>query len=222
MRPFRRDVLLVPNALDTRSFPFRLREAPAPRLVWIRAFHEIYNPTLAPRVLAALTPSCPTVRLTMVGRDKDGSLSRVQRVAAELGVADRVEYSGPVPNAEIGACLERADIFLNTTNVDNTPLSVLEAQAAGLCVVSTNVGGLPYLLEDGKDALLVPRDDPAAMAGAVRRVIDEPGLGASLSRNGRTKAEGFDWSCVLPMWESLFEKTRGGIVRGAARAGSES
>ena len=206
MRPYRPDVILVPNALETRSFPFRLRETAAPRLVWIRAFHEIYNPTLAPRVVGALAAACPNVHLTMVGRDKDGSLSRVRQVAAELGVADRVELPGPVPNSEIGAWLDRGDVFLNTTNVDNTPLSVLEAQAAGLCVVSTNVGGLPYLLASGKDALLVSPDDPAAMAGAVRRAISEPGLAASLSRNGRAKAEAFDWSRVLPQWESLFEK----------------
>jgi glycosyltransferase involved in cell wall biosynthesis len=139
----------------------------------------------------------------MIGRDKDGSLADVRRVAAELGVADRIDLPGPVPNAEIGAWLDRADIFLNTTNVDNTPVSVLEAQAAGLCVVTTNVGGLPYLLDDGKDALLVPPEDPVAMAGAVRRLFSEPGLAGTLSRNGRRKAEGFDWARVIPQWERL-------------------
>lgn len=221
MRPFRNDLLLVPNALGTRSFSFRPRETPAPRLIWVRAFHEIYNPTLAPRVVAALAPKCPAVHLTMVGRDKDGSLSRVKRIASELGVADRIELPGSVPNAEIGAWLDRSDVFLNTTNVDNTPISVLEAQAAGLCVISTNVGGLPYLLEDGKDALLVPPDDFAAMAEAVRRVITEPGLAAALSRNGRAKAECFDWSRVLPQWEGVFERvgcgTRRGIVEESER-----
>ena len=216
MRPYRRDVLLVPNALETRSFPYRAREAPEPRLVWVRAFHEIYNPALAPRVVAALAPEYPSVHLTMVGRDKDGSLGRVRRVASELGVAARIDFPGPVPHAEVGGWLDRADVFLNTTNVDNTPLSVLEAQAAGLCVVSTNVGGLPYLLEDGKDAVLVEPDDAAAMAEAVRRVISEPGLAASLSRNGRAKAERFDWSCVLPQWESLFEEAGRAGAGGAA------
>lgn len=219
MRPHRTDLLLVPNALDVRSFSLRSRETAAPRLVWVRAFHEIYNPTLAPRVVAALAPAFPSIHLTMIGRDKDGSLSRVRRVASELGVADRIEFPGPVPNTEIGAWLGREDVFLNTTNVDNTPISVLEAQAAGLCVVSTNVGGLPYLLADGADALLVPPDDPAAMAEAVRRVLTEPGLAAALSRNGRAKAERFDWSRVLPQWEGLFEKVGSGRARGA-RAGS--
>ena len=99
--------------------------------------------------------------------------------------------------------MDRGDIFLNTTNVDNTPVSVLEAMACGLCIVTTNVGGIPHLLEHEHDALLVPSDDPAAMAAAVRRILTETGLAARLSHHARAKAERMDWSVVLPQWESL-------------------
>jgi glycosyltransferase involved in cell wall biosynthesis len=87
--------------------------------------------------------------------------------------------------------------------VDNTPVSVLEAMACGLCVVSTRVGGIPYLLQHGRDALLVPPNDPEAMAAAVRRVLTEPALAESLSHNARLKAEQFDWSAILPQWQAL-------------------
>ena len=87
------------------------------------------------------------------------SPTAVIREPADLGVSERVEFAGGVAKADVPAALSRGDIFLNTTNVDNTPVSVLEAQAAGLAVVSTNVGGLPFLLEDGKNALLVPPDE---------------------------------------------------------------
>ena len=76
--------------------------------------------------------------------------------------------------------------------------------ACGLCIVSTRVGGIPYLLEDGSDALLVPPNDPDAMAAAVRRILTEPGLAERLSRNARQKASGFDWRTILPRWEALF------------------
>jgi glycosyltransferase involved in cell wall biosynthesis len=99
--------------------------------------------------------------------------------------------------------LNGADIFLNTTNVDNTPVSIMEAMASGLCIVSTNVGGISYLLEHERDALLVPPDDPEAMAGAVRRLLTEPELAARLSNNARRKAEEFDWATVLPKWKEL-------------------
>jgi glycosyltransferase involved in cell wall biosynthesis len=140
----------------------------------------------------------------MIGPDRgDGSLQRTQRLADELGIADRIAYHGPVPKQQVPDWLNRADIFLNTSRVDNTPVSVLEAGACGLCIVSTNVGGLPYLLRDHHDALLTPDDDAQAMAEAVRSILTEPDLGRRLSRNAHDTARRCDWSEVLPQWEAL-------------------
>ena len=72
------------------------------------------------------------------------------------------------------ACLADGDIFLNTSLVDNTPVSILEAMASGMCIVSTNVGGIPYLLKAGHEALLVSPGDPEKMAEAVRQILQDP------------------------------------------------
>ena len=147
----------------------------------------------------------------MIGRDTgDGSLTRVRRAAALAAIAPRVELRGPVLKAEVPAWLDRSDIFVNTANVDNTPVTVLEAMACGLCVVSTNVGGIPYLLEDGQNALLVPPDEPQAMAAAIERILREPGLARRLSGNGRETVERFDWSAILPRWETLLHSVEAG------------
>lgn len=205
MQPYRQDILLLPNPLDISHYSFRMRAAPAPRLVWLRAFHHIYNPSLAPRVLALLANEFPDINLTMFGPDKmDGSFELTRKTAHDMGVQDRIGFPGAVPKERVPEVLQTGDIFLNTTNVDNTPVSVLEAMACGLCVVTTNVGGLPDLLEDGVDALLVPPDDSQAMANAIRRLLIEPGLAEKLSVNARRKVEGFDWSVILPQWERLF------------------
>jgi glycosyltransferase involved in cell wall biosynthesis len=206
MRPFNDALRLLPNPVDLAAYEPRARRSVQPRLVWLRSFHEIYNPTLAPKVVALLADDFPEVRLTMVGRDKgDGSFRRTREIASSLGVADRISFPGGVLKRDVPAQLNRGDIFLNTTDVDNTPVSVLEAMASGLCVVSTNVGGVPRLLEHERDALLVPPGDAEAMAAAVRRLLHDPALAARLSREGRRKAEQFDWSLVMPQWESLFE-----------------
>jgi glycosyltransferase involved in cell wall biosynthesis len=141
----------------------------------------------------------------MLGPSKgDGSRESVKDLALKLDVVERLTCMGQVSKDEVPHWLQQGDIFLNTTRVDNTPVSVLEAMACGLCIVSTNVGGIPYLLEHEKDALLVPGDDSAAMAKAVQRLLTEDGLAERLTGNARRKVEQFDWSNILPSWERLF------------------
>jgi glycosyltransferase involved in cell wall biosynthesis len=205
---YRDDVRCIPNGLDVRAYPSRQRTGVAPRLVWLRAFHDCYNPSLAIRILPLVAAHFPDVSLTMIGADKgDGSLQRARDLAVELGVDARVEFRNRVPKQEIPEILSASDIFLNTTNVDNTPVTVTEAMACGLCVVTTNVGGIPYLVEHERDALLVPPDDPPAMAGAVLRVLGDPALAERLSRQGRQKAEQFDWSPIIGAWRMLLADT---------------
>jgi glycosyltransferase involved in cell wall biosynthesis len=209
MAPYCPHIRLLPNPLDLSAYKFTLRKQLQPSLVWLRSFHTTYNPSLAPRALARLVESFPSISLSMIGPDRgDGSLQAMQQIATELGVTHRIILPGKIPKAEVADWMSRGDIFLNTTNVDNTPVSVLEAMACGLCVVSTNVGGIPYLLGHEHDALLVPPNDPAAIATAVRRLLTEPGLAERLSRNARQKAEQFDWSVILPQWEALLTSVR--------------
>lgn len=201
---------VVPNGLDVARHPFRLRESVAPRLIWVRAFHAVYNPTLAIDVLAELLAIRPDASLTMIGVDRDGSLQRVRDRAAALGVTASVELIPGVAKEEVPRYLEHADIFLNTTDVDNAPLSVVEAMACGLCVVTTNVGGIPDLLDHGREALLVPPRARTQMVTAILRVLNEPGLAATLSRAARDHGEARDWPVVLQRWERLFDE----VVRG--------
>lgn len=204
MRTYRSDLRLLPNPLDLACYPYRSRATPAPRLIWLRAFHGIYNPVLAIEVLARLLAMYPEAHLTMVGPDKgDGSFEATTQRAVGLGVADRVQFVGGVPKKAVPYWLNQGDIFINTTGIDNTPVSVMEAMACGLCVISTNVGGIPYLLAHDQDALLVPPDDVHSMAGAVGRVLEEPHLADRLSRRAREKTEQWDWSAILPQWEQL-------------------
>lgn len=211
MRSVRNDLRLLPNARDLGTCRVRVRSRPEPKLVWLRRFHWLYNPEMAPEVVRRLQVEHPSVHLTMVGPDSgDGTLESTRRVAAECGVFGRISFPGGVPKEQVPAWLEQGDVFLNTTDVDNTPLSVLEAMACGLCIVSTNVGGIPYLLEHEKDALLVPPRDPEAMAAAVRRVLEEPGLAERLSRSARAKVKQFDWQVILPQWDGLLRSVAGG------------
>ena len=203
MRLVRSDVRILPNPLDLDSYVYHERTLLKPRLVWLRAFHQIYDPVLAVRVLAQVATYADDAHLTMIGPDKDGTLSAVRAEAKRFRVLDRIVFTGGVPKSEVPQWLAASDIFLNTSTIDNAPVSVLEAMATGLPVVSTAVGGIPHLLENGRDGLLVPAGNAEAMAAAVKRLLTEPELAGQLSRNARAKAETFGWDTIIPRWEAL-------------------
>jgi glycosyltransferase involved in cell wall biosynthesis len=198
----RPDIGLIPNAMEAAHYTFRLRTTPAPRLVWLRALHSNYNPVMAVEVVDRLRAHFPDVHLHMVGPDKgDGTLEAVQAAIAMHGLEGHITLVGGVPKSEVPAWLDKADVFISTTDFDNTPVSVIEAMVSGLPLVSTNVGGVPDLVTDGVHGLLVPPRDPDAMAAAVMRILTEPGLSARLSETAHAYASGFDWGNVLQQWE---------------------
>ena len=201
------NIAVIPNALDIARYPFRCREAVEPKLVWLRAFHRVYNPVLAVEVLGRLLVEQPLARLEMIGPDReDGSLLDVQRRARELGVDHRLTISPGIPKLDVGTRLASADIFINTTDFDNAPVTVLEAMACGLCVVSTNVGGIPHLLANRRNSLLVPPRDVDAMVGAINELVAQPALASAISATARDEALAFDWPRVLEQWDSLLQR----------------
>lgn len=207
LRPFRADLRLIPNPISIDLYPFRLRRSLRPHLIWLRSFHDLYDPALAVGVLADLATDFADATLTMVGPDqRDGSRERARALAARAGVLERVRFVGGVPKAEVPGWLASGDIFLNTSRVDNVPVSVLEAMACGLCVVSTEVGGIPALVENGRDALLVGAGDAGGMASAVRRLLSNPDLAHALSAAARETADRHDWRHVLPRWTALLDE----------------
>ena len=201
----RSDIKIIPNPIDLTESIFRQRDSIQPRIIWVRAFHSVYNPALAVKVIARVMQSFPETKLWMLGPDKgDHSLTNTLSLAEKLGVTHSIEIVGHVSHAGIPTWLDKADIFLNTSNYDTAPRSLLEAMANGLCVVTTNVGGIPHLAENGVEAILVDPNDPESMAEAVMEILSSPDLASTLSRNARARAEKSDWSAILPSWESLF------------------
>lgn len=208
--PYCNSVTELPNPLDLRNYRFRERAQINPRLIWLRAFHRIYQPSLAIDILARVRREYPNATLEMIGPDKgDGSLQETQSRIRDLHLQNAVTLVGAVPKSAVPCLLDQADVFLNTSTIDNTPVSVLEAMATGLCIVSTDAGGLTYLLDDGVDARIVPVGDGDAAGNAVLDVLRRPEYAVTLSQNARAKALGHDSSKILPQWDALLGRLAG-------------
>ena len=198
-------IRVIPNILEIDQYAYRHRPCVEPRLLWMRTFHEVYNPRMAVEVLVELRRSHPEATLTMAGQEK-GLHAAVQDLARNRGLAGVIRFPGFLGPQDKTREFGDHDIYINTNRVDNMPVSVLEAGAFGLPVVATAVGGVPYLLRDGETGLLVPDGDVAAMAQAVRRLLDEPELAGRLSANGRRLVESCAWEPVRVQWEALFSE----------------
>lgn len=200
---YREGIQLIPNAIEISRYFDPQREVIRPRVAWLRSFARIYNPMLAIDVMARLSRDFPEAILQMAGPDKDGSLAEVVAETRRRDLTKHVEIVGVLQRAEVPRFLSNADIFLNTTNADNTPVSVVEAMACGMRIVSTNVGGLPDLLTETEDSLMLAPGDSAGLAGAIARILNDPDLAKSMARNARRKAAQWDWATVLPQWTAL-------------------
>jgi glycosyltransferase involved in cell wall biosynthesis len=196
-------VRVIPNSIDLPAYPYRHRRTVAPRLFWMRTFHDIYNPSMAVRAVEHLKRTFPDASLVMAGRDK-GAERDARLESLWRGVSGQVRFLGFLDTVRKVREAARADIFVSTSRIDNTPVAVVEACAMGLPVVSTRVGGVPDLLTDGETGLLVPDDDDRALAEAVERLVKDAPLASRLSANGRALAERFAWETVRPQWEHVF------------------
>lgn len=195
--------LIIPNFIFIQNYPFQGREYFEPKLLWVRSFHETYNPEMAIVVLNQLLETWPNASLCMVGPDKDGSLNKCKLLVEKLNLQENVTFTGLLSKDQWIEISKDYSIFINTTNYDNTPISLIEAMALGLAIVSTDAGGLPYLIENEKEGILTPKKDPDAMVLAIKSLIRNQSIAHAIAQNARKKAEGFDWNVVRKEWLSL-------------------
>lgn len=141
--------------------------------------------------------------LCMVGPDNDGVLQKVEELAKELNV--EVTFTGKLSKTKWINLSKNYNIFINTTNFDNMPVSVIEAMALGLPIVSTNVGGIPFLIDHNQDGILVNPNNVTVFVDSIKQIINQPEFANSIVLKARKKVEHFDWEIVKHKWTELLQ-----------------
>jgi glycosyltransferase involved in cell wall biosynthesis len=127
-------------------------------------------------------------------------------ILGEAGMLDRVKFLGAVPNSSMPEIYRACDVAVLPSLAEATSITGLEAMACGLPLVGTNVGGIPAIVADGVSGLLVPPADPEALAGALGRLIDSPGLRRTMGEAGRRSAEEtFSWPIIARRTAEAYE-----------------
>lgn len=194
---------VVPNIVDLSRFRPAERPPELPQLLVARNLEPLYDNTTALEAFALVRARHPAARLVIAGTGPEADALKAR--AQALGVADAVRFAGRVDRGEMAELLRTSSVALNPSLVDNMPNSLLEALASGVPVVSTRVGGVPFLVEHGRTAMLVPPRDPAAMAAAVTALLDDPALAGRLAAAGLAEARRYAWDRVGPRLASVYQ-----------------
>ncbi len=192
---------VIRNIVNTAEFRYREREILRPRLLSTRNLEPHYRVDNTLQAFARVQAHYPEATLTVAGSGSEEG--RLRRLAASLRVGG-IRFVGRVEPEAMPRLCDEADIFLNSSVIDNQPVSVLEAFAAGLPVVSTGTGDLATLVRHGETGLIVPPGDPPAMAHAVLRLLRDPHQAVAMTRQARQETERYTWAHVREEWAAVY------------------
>jgi glycosyltransferase involved in cell wall biosynthesis len=191
----------VPNFIESECFQFRERRPLRPVFLSTRHLEPHYNVACILRAFSVIQARIPSARLIIAGQ---GSQREELALLARTLNLHNVEFIGQQNHEEMRRLYGLADILLNSSEIDNQPLSIIEAFASGMPVIATRTGGVPYLIKDKETGLLVEKGDHLAMARAAMELLEDDELALGIARNALRESRGFNWSRVRGKWLDIY------------------
>lgn len=187
---------VVPNIVDLSRFsPAEpALSTSSPHIVVTRNLETIYGIDIALKAFKLVSDQFPAARMTIAGTGDEAQ--NLHQLAKELAIESKVEFVGRLGREEVATLYKSANVLLNASRIDNMPNSLLEALASGVPIVTTNAGGIPYMVQHRETALLVDIDDASAMAEATLAILKDDQLHSKLITNGLAEAKKYSWESV--------------------------
>lgn len=195
------DAQVIPNIVHLEQFNYRLRTPLQPKILSVRNLEPIYRIDNTLAAFALIKEKYPAATLTVAGYGSmEASLKKLVRDKCLTGV----HFIGRVEPANIASVYDTSDIFINSSVVDNQPVSILEAFAAGLPVVSTPTGDIAYMVKDMENGMLVPADQPEKIASAVGWLLENSHQAGMMTARARADVCQYTWPQVRTHWLNLY------------------
>ncbi|MCC6927896.1 MAG: glycosyltransferase family 4 protein [Gemmatimonadaceae bacterium] len=199
------DATAIFNFVDVERIPYRRRESLRPRFLSNRNLESLYNVACTIRAFARVQRVHPDAELIVAGDGRERAA--LERLVAELGLR-HVTFTGRVAPERMPALYDDADVYFNSPDIDNMPSSVIEAYAAGLPVVTTDAGGIPYIVRHERTGMMVPAGDDVQLAEQALRLLREPALALAIADRARGEClERYVWPAVRDAWVHLYCET---------------
>lgn len=191
------------NISDFDAFQYRERRVVTPHILVARNLEPLYDIETSIRAYAAVKSKYSAATLTITGYGSDER--RLKSLVRDLNIQD-VTFTGRVERTQMPELFQEADIFLNSSVIDNMPVALIEAFYAGLPVVTTDAGGIPYIVRDRESGLLAPIRDVNALAAALGEAIDNADLRQKIIEGGRAFAQECSWQRVKWQWANAYRE----------------
>jgi len=195
------NVRVIRNIVDTSRFRYRDRTPLRPRLLSVRNLESHYGVDVILEAFALLKARDPQATLVVVGNGTQAD--RLRRLATSLGHGG-IRFTGSVAPTMMPSLYEQADVLVNASLIDNQPVSILEAFAAGLPVVSTPTGDIGNMLGYGQRGVVVEPNDPPALAKAVMELLADYAAAHRLVQTARAEVERYTWAAVCDEWTAVY------------------
>ncbi len=191
------------NLVELDRFTYRERRPLKPIFLTSRLLEPLYNVGCVLRAFALIQKEYPEAELTVAA---DGYMrAELEQLAVDLNLK-ATRFIGPVPFDQMPAMYDAADIYLTATNLDNMPASITECMACGVPVVTTDAGGIPYIVKHEESCLMIEKDDHVAMAAAAIRLLRDNDLAVRLTERARADSVKFTWSSVRAEWIKQYQE----------------
>ena len=194
------DACAIFNDVDLNRFEFRERVPLRPVFLSNRNLQAHYGVDCVLRAFALIQQQVPEATLTVVGYGRQREA--LESLKSELNLRN-VSFTGRVQHDDIYKHYSASNIFLNASRIDNQPLSIIEAFACGLPVVTTDAGGIPYMVTDGETGFVVPVDDYEALANRALDLLTRQDP-ATVVQRARAECMKYTWEVVGPQWVDLY------------------
>ena len=195
---------VIPNTVDVLQFKPSQTKTQGFRCLVARNLEAIYGVDTAIRALHLVRTTHPNIELHITG--EGSQKSALEALVCELGLKQHVHFLGRLSKEQMATAYTKASLLLNPSRVDNMPNALLEAQAAGVPIVSSNVGGIPYMVDHNKTAVLIPPNDIEALARAIIAVYEDSNFRENLIKQGLENSKRFTWDSIKLKWEEIYEE----------------
>lgn len=199
------DAVVIPNVLNLSNYAFQNKNTFAPNIMWMRSFSKVYNPFMAINVAVNLKKKYPFFKMIMAGTD-GGLFEATKKLAEQNDVQNNILFPGYISTEQKNKLAIECDIYINTNNIDNAPVSVIEFMALGLPVISTNCGGIPYIIKNNENGLLVDVNDAEAMANKIEKIITDQQFAKTISQNAFQYSRQYGEEIVFKKWMEVLNK----------------